>query len=74
MLLIIFYTYLRNETRKNSGKKISDKDLNYFNMAEKFLYTELGYVLNKTNEECKTYIIEKLEKTTSLNKGLTNDK
>lgn len=71
LIKIIKTTYLRNECRKNSGKKMSDKDLIYFNMAEKFLYTELSYVLNQTIEECKEYIIKNIEKTHD-HKGVSN--
>ena len=68
LIKIIKTTYLRNENRRNSGKKLSDKDLIYFNMAEKYLYTELAYALGKTDEECKKYIIELLEKANQKEK------
>lgn len=55
---IIKTAYIRNQKRLNSGKKIGDKDNNYFNIAEKYLYTTLGISLNMTSEECKNYIID----------------
>ena len=60
LIKIIKTTYLRNEFRKNNGKKIGDKDLTYFNQAERFLYNELSFSLGKGYDECKNYIIEKV--------------
>lgn len=60
LIKIIKTTYLRNQERQSHGKKIGDKDLNFFNQAEKLLYTELSYSLNMTYEECKNYIIRKI--------------
>ena len=59
---IIKTTYLRNQKRLNSGKKIADKDNNYFNLAEKYLYTTLGIALNMSYEECKEYVIDFISK------------
>lgn len=61
LIKIIKTTYLRNEARTNQGKKVGDKDQMYFNQAEKYLYTELAYVLGKSFEDCKNYIINKVE-------------
>lgn len=58
---IIKTTYLRNKEREVSKKKISDKDNHYFELAEKYLYNEFSIVLNKTFEETKEYVIEKVE-------------
>ncbi len=58
---IIKTTYLRNKKREENKKKISDKDYYYFNLAEKYLYNEFSIVLNKTYEETKKYVLEKLE-------------
>lgn len=63
LIKIIKTTYLRNETRINQGKKASDKDQNYFHQAETYLYTELAYVLEKSFEDCKNYIINKVEQS-----------
>ena len=48
LIKIIKTTYLRNEQRKECGKKLSEKDGNYFAMAEKILYTEFSISLGKT--------------------------
>lgn len=45
----------------DSHKKVGEKDNYYFEKAEKFLYTEFSIVLNKTIEETKQYIIDKLK-------------
>lgn len=55
---IIKTSYLRNQARINDKKKISEKDLKYFNLAEKYLYNELAISLNKTVEKTKQYIID----------------
>lgn len=64
LIKIIKTTYLRNQARLNSKKKVGDKDLTFFNQAENLLYDELSYALNMSYEECKNYII----------KNLTNEK
>lgn len=58
---IIKTTYLRNKEREENKKKVSDKDNYYFNLAEKYLYNEFSIVLNKTYEETKKYVIDKVE-------------
>ena len=55
-------TYLCNLNRKNNNKKISDKDNSYFLQAEKYLYTELGVVLNLDFESTKKYVIDTVSK------------
>ena len=62
LIKIIKTTYLRNEERVNNKKKTSDKDTNYFNKAEKYLYNELSVALNMTFDETKEYIISKVQK------------
>ena len=61
LIKIIKTTYLRNETRRNQGKKLGDKDQTFFKQAETYLYNELGYSLGMNYEECQNYIIQKLE-------------
>ena len=46
LIKIIKTTFLRNESRTNNKKKISEKDNNYFKIAEKYLYNELSISLN----------------------------
>ena len=60
LIKIIKTTYLRNKKRIDNKKKISDKDNNYFNKAERILYNELSIVLNMSYDETKNYIIDKV--------------
>ena len=61
LIKIIKTTYLRNEERIKNKKRISDKDFNYFNKAEKYLYNELSIALNMSFDETKDYIISKVK-------------
>ena len=61
LITIIKTTYKRNQARVDNKKKISDKDKNYFELAEIYLYTEFSIVLNMSFEETKEYIIKKVE-------------
>lgn len=65
LIKIIKTTYLRNEDRLKNKKKISEKDSDYFNQAEKYLYNELSIVYNMSFEEIKEYIIHKVEEKDS---------
>ena len=60
LVKIIKTTFLRNKLRKDNNKKISEKDNEWFNKAEKLLYNELSISFDKTYDETKEYIIEKL--------------
>lgn len=60
LIKIIKTTYLRNKERTENKKKISDKDKNYFEQAEKYLYTEFSIVLGKGFDETKKYIEDKV--------------
>lgn len=60
LIRIIKTAYMRNEDRRNSGKKIGDKDNNYFNKAEKMLYNEFSIALNMTYDEAKRYVESKV--------------
>lgn len=60
LIKIIKTTYIRNKNRKDAKKKISDKDKYYFDLAEKYLYSEFSIVLNKTIEETKDYVVSKV--------------
>lgn len=62
LIKIIKTTYLRNQNRLENNRKISEKDEQYFNKAEKLLYTEFSMVLNKSYDETKEYIVNKVEK------------
>lgn len=62
LIKIIKTTFLRNESRVNNKKKISEKDNNYFKLAEKYLYNELSVSLNMSVEEVKNYIFRVVNK------------
>lgn len=61
LIKIIKTTYLRNKKRLDNKKKVTDKDNNYFHMAEKYLYTEFSIVLGLSYEDTKKYVIDKVE-------------
>lgn len=61
LIKIIKTTYLRNKERLDSNKKIGDKDNSYFELAEKYLYTEFMIVLGINFEEAKEYVISKVK-------------
>lgn len=62
LIKIIKTTFLRNESRVNNKRKISEKDSNYFKLAEKYLYNELSISLNMSVEEVKDYISKVVNK------------
>lgn len=61
LIKIIKTTYLRNKNRLENNRKISEKDEQYFEKAEKYLYTEFSIVLNKSYDETKEYIVNRVE-------------
>ena len=62
LIKIIKTAYIRNNDRINNKKKISEKDENYFNLAEKYLYNEFAVSLGISPEEAKEYVISKVNK------------
>ena len=62
LVKIIKTSYLRNQIRILNNKIISEIDDEYFKRAEKYLYEEIGIVLNLSFENTKEYIINKLKK------------
>ncbi|MDD2434812.1 MAG: CarD family transcriptional regulator [Bacilli bacterium] len=62
LIKIIKTTYLRNDERISSGKKIAEKDDTYFKLAEKKLYNEFSIVLGISYDEAKRYVIDKVSK------------
>lgn len=62
LVSIIKTTYLRNEKRKETGKKVGEKDSIYFNLAEKSLYSEIAIVLKTDINKAKDYVVKRLEK------------
>lgn len=61
LIRVIKSSYIRNENRIKNNKKTSEKDNKYFQMAEKYLYTEFGVVLNMSFDEVKEYILKEVE-------------
>ena len=61
LVQIIKTTYLRNEDRVNNKRKISEKDDNYFNLAEKYLYSEFSVSLSIPYEDVKNYVINRVK-------------
>ena len=61
LIKIIKTTYLRNQNRISSHKKIGEKDDNYFKKAEKLLYNEISISLGLRYEETKKYIKDTVE-------------
>ena len=61
LIKIIKTTYLRNKERLDNNKKIGDKDNSYFELAEKYLYTEFMIVLGISFDETKEYVISKVK-------------
>lgn len=62
LVKIIKTTYLRNAMRISNKKKISEKDNDYFVLAEKYLYNELSIALNKSVQEVKEDIYKEVNK------------
>lgn len=62
LVSVIKTTYLRNKKRKDDKKKISDRDLSYFDLAEKLLYSEFSIALNISYDETKEFVLEHVDK------------
>lgn len=60
LIKIIKTTYLRNQVRKELGKKITERDNNYFQLAEKILYNEFSIGLGKSVEETRNYVVQQV--------------
>ena len=61
LVKVIKTTYLRNQDRLEHGKKIGDKDDGYFKKAEKYLYNILSISLGMSFDDCRDYVIKKVE-------------
>lgn len=62
LIKIIKTTHLRNQDRIDNNKKASEKDSNFFKLAEKLLYNEFAVVLGKTYDETKEYVTNEVNK------------
>ena len=60
LIKIIKTTFMRNNKRKEAGKKIGEKDRVYFRLAERLLYNEFSLVLGMSYEATKKYVTEKV--------------
>ena len=60
LIKIIKTSYLRNKKRMDNNKKTSSRDSEFLELAEKYLYSELGLSLGLSFEDTKDYIINKL--------------
>ena len=61
LIKIIKTTYLRNKERIDNNKKKQEKDDYYFNLAEKYLYTEFSFALGMNFNDTKNYVIKKVK-------------
>lgn len=61
LIRIIKTTYLRNENKAKRGLKTGEKDKTYFRLAENALYNELAIVLDKTPEDTKKYVLDRVQ-------------
>ena len=61
LIKIIKTTYMRNMMRQNQNKRISEKDEQYFNQAERRLYNELSISLHLTFDDTKRYVIDSVK-------------
>lgn len=66
LIKIIKTTYLRNNDRINNKRKISEKDNEYFKLAERFLYSEFSVALGISYDEAKEYVINKVKKIENM--------
>ena len=60
LIKIIKTTYLKNEERTKENRSIGQKDKEYFDKAEKYLYNEIAVALNISFDDAKEYVIKKV--------------
>ncbi len=65
LVKIIKTAYLRNKDRESANRKLSDKDIHYFEQAERYLYNEIAISLGVSFEKAKEYIVDKVSKLVS---------
>lgn len=68
LIRIIKTAYLRNKERTDGKRKISENNEHYFELAERYLYNEIGVVLNLSYNEIKKYVTDKVLSLDSSNK------
>lgn len=62
LISIIKTSYLINKKRIDSNKKVRDKDLYYFELAESYLYNEFSIVLDMSIAEVREYVVSEVSK------------
>lgn len=62
LIRIIKTTYVRNKDRIDNKKKISEKDNMYFDLAERYLYSEFSVSLGMSYDDTKNYVINEVKK------------
>lgn len=65
LIKIIKTTYQKNKQREDTNRKVRDKDVYYFNKAEKCLYNEISLILNKSFDETKDYVVSYIQEKIS---------
>lgn len=65
LIRIIKTAYSRKEAAPQKGLKRSEKDKLYLQKAEKALYGELAIVLNKTVEDTRSFVTDRLSAVTA---------
>ena len=58
---IIKMSYMQRQKRQEQGKKGMAADEKYFKLAENSLYSELGFALNKSNEEVCKMVVDSIQ-------------
>ena len=61
-MTFIFEFTLNTQERTNKRRRARDKDVIFFNKAEKCLYNEFSVVLDKSFDETKEYVIGCMER------------
>ncbi|MBQ9013573.1 MAG: CarD family transcriptional regulator [Bacilli bacterium] len=61
LIKIIKTTYLRNKKRIDEKRSASQKDKEYFEKAEKYLYSEIAVSLGISYDDAKKYVVSKVE-------------
>lgn len=64
LIRIIKTTYLKAREREKKNKKPSDRNQEYLEKAQNYLYNELSVSLNISYEECRDYVLSRIEKQT----------
>lgn len=65
LIKIIKTTYFRNKERLDKNKKLAEKDIKYFELAEEYLYNEFSIVLGYDYDQTKDYIINQVTNLTN---------